>query len=255
MRFLFESDLHFTEEKTLNKIPVRGIDVANWCEHNKSEKPISAIICIGDLTDHGYDGKYLNFGCFKWYYGGKTNQLGKFISDYVEPIEKTNIPLYCCIGNHDTYVPRPYLHHGVNEYIENKYGSLYYSFDLGSLETNDQLHFVCLSVYPDDDGISFLKKDLKNYPQKKRIIYFHYNLEGPFSNFWSKKDKQRFFKVIEPFRSTIVALLVGHYHIHDDDRDGWENFRIVMAADQQLAVCDYDHQHGLEVHFVNPKEI
>ncbi len=235
-KFIVDSDLHFKHDIR----SVKRNNVQKITEKIKNDN-IKAIICPGDLTNNGWDGKKF----WKWKYGGDFNQLGPLKKDYVEPLEDhTNV--YLCAGNHDTYVPWPYFHKGVFDYIKARHGSLRYSFDLK--EDSDQgLHFICLHIYPDEDGIEFLQKDLKKNHDRKIVIYFHYNLSGPFSDWWNDEEKGVFLKTIKDYN--IKAIIVGHFH-KTYERD-WNGYKIINGGGRNIPLVTYDpNEAELSVEFV-----
>jgi hypothetical protein len=42
------------------------------------------------------------------------------------------------------------------------------------------------------------------------ILYFHYSLEGPYSDFWEQEDKDAFARTIEGYN--VLAIFHGHEH-------------------------------------------
>jgi predicted MPP superfamily phosphohydrolase len=215
--FIVDSDIHFKHQIK----PYKSNHVEKIIELTRKEK-INAVICPGDLTDNGWDGKHLF--CRK--YGGDYDQLTPLKTQFVEPLEKY-VPVYLCVGNHDYYVPKPYIHHGVLDYIIKKHGALIYSFDI-----ND-LHFICLGKYPDKSAIKFLKQNL--HKDKNIIIYFHFNLDGPWSDWWTVAEKDVFAQTINGYN--IIALLVGHCHISQITE--WRGFKVVMGAAESFAKCTW----------------
>lgn len=216
-KFLVDSDLHFRHHITdYKKNHVEKI--IKECDKEK----IDALICPGDLTNNGWDGSHL----LCWKYGGDVDQLKPLKEEYVKPLEK-HLPVYLCHGNHDKYVPRPYIHHGVLDYIKKKYGGLRYSFDI-----ND-IHFICLGLYPDEDGLRFLKNDLIKNTNKNVIIFFHYNLVGSYSDWWSNSEKEDFYDTIKNYK--IIGLLVGHHHI--SKVDNWKGYPVILSAYESIAKC------------------
>lgn len=218
--FIVDSDIHFEHEiKQYKSNHVKLI--TDLCQTEK----IDAVICPGDLTNNGWNGANL---C-GWSYGGDYDQLTPLKEQFVEPLER-HVPVYLCAGNHDYYVPSPYIVHPVLKYICQKHGAQRYSFDI-----ND-LHFICLDRYPDSKGICFLKRDLEKHKHKKIIIFFHYNFTGPFSNWWSNKNKEKFYDTIQNYN--IIALLVGHHHISKQLE--WKGYKVIMAAASSFAKCIYE---------------
>ena len=227
--FLVDSDLHFKHEI----ISTKTNNVNKIITLAQKEK-INALICPGDLTDNGWDGAH--FTC--WKYGGDYDQLTPYKEQYEKPISK-HIPIYECAGNHDYYVPPPHIHHGVLDYIKSKHGGLRYSFDI------DKLHFIALDRYPDKDGMNFLKDDIKKHKDKDIIIFFHYNLTGPYSEWWSEDEKEKFYEVIKYYK--VKALLVGH--LHSSMLSEWKGYKVILAGGPKIAKCIYDGEN-VNVEFI-----
>jgi len=122
-QFIVDSDLHFTkcDSQTVSIREDKQADVKKIMQlieqaGESNENNLSAVIVPGDLTDHGWDGS--SFA--GWYYGGKIDELSGVKKQYVGPIEQAiaespnqsivkEMKVYVGIGNHDTYVPPPYL--------------------------------------------------------------------------------------------------------------------------------------------------
>jgi len=227
-KFLVNSDLHFNSDiRNRKKFNVEKI--IDLCE----KENIDALLCPGDLTNNGWDGS--NFLC--WPYGGPHDQLTPLKQNYVNPLSK-HLPVYLCAGNHDYYVPWPYWHNGVLNYIKNLHGNQRYSFDI------KDLHFICLDKYPDEKGIKFLKKDLENNFNKNIILFFHYNLTGKWSDWWTDEEKDIFHNTIAPYN--IKAICVGHSHISKVTR--WRGYKIIAGAGSKIAKCVYENNE-IEVTF------
>lgn len=218
LRFLVNSDLHFTTKIR----PVMDDNVSKiLAEHSKT--PIDALICPGDLTNMGWNGAHL----LCWKYGGDEDQLGAFISQYLNPLDK-EIKVYISHGNHDTYVPWPYFTHPVLKYVKKRHGDIRYTFDIKGI------HFICVGLYPDKKGIEFLNANLDK--NKKNIIFFHYNLQGPFSDWWTDVERDVFESTIKNY--DIVCIIVGHQHVSRVST--WKNYPVISAAGSKIAKCEYD---------------
>lgn len=226
-KFAVVSDLHFTDRIKDNKTDYVE-KLTALCE----EEGVDAIICAGDLTDNGTNGGSL---CC-WNYGGKQDQLTPLKEQFVEPLEQhTNV--YLCMGNHDTYVPWPYITHPVGNYIKKKHGALRYHFDHGIAR------FICLNIYPDKKGLAYLKENLSK--DKSNILFFHYNLTGSFSDWWTKKEKEAFYNTIKDY--PIAGIICGHLHISSTST--WRDITVIQGAGSDIAVCEYGAE-GLAVRYV-----
>jgi hypothetical protein len=70
---------------------------------------------------------------------------------------------------------------------------------------------VCLDVYPDEANRRWLGKDLaKPTRERPTVLFFHYPLRGPFSDWWKEEEKQAFARTIEG--CNVIAIFHGHYH-------------------------------------------
>jgi len=219
--FILDSDVHYGKARD------NGPRV--WKKRNPDnivlEEDIDFVVVTGDLTENGYNGKkFLGF-----HYGGFSDQLKAFRDRYVRPIGEANIPLKLCIGNHDRGRP-PYLYQPVFCYVKKRYGGIKYTFD------HKGFRFICCGMYPKDT--KWLRKRLSK--EKHNIIYFHYNVSGAYSDWWSKKAKKRFVKTVKGY--PIAAVLVGHDHVSRQYE--WEGLNIVMAAGEGYARVTCDSSDG-----------
>ena len=70
---------------------------------------------------------------------------------------------------------------------------------------------VCLDMYPDAPTLAFLVRDLARVgKQRPVILFFHYSLEGPYSDFWEPEEKAAFGKALEGYN--VLAIFHGHEH-------------------------------------------
>lgn len=220
LNLVIDSDLHFTAAG----IRADKADHLTKIEKLSESTYIDAIICAGDLTDNGFDGK--SFLC--WQYGGTEDQVTP-LARYIERLQ-TIAPTYVAMGNHDHYVPWPYLHKGVRNFVKKRHGALLYSWECRGI-----FKFICLDVYPDAAALKFLKKELKSAAQKMVIIYFHYNVEGAWSDWWTDKEKNAFLAALEPYRKQIKLIICGHRH--SNYLIEWEGYNVVSGGGGKLMVC------------------
>lgn len=186
------------------------------------------VLIAGDLTE---DGGKVDWNMFEALYGSNG------------PLA---FPVYEGDGNHDRN--RDWF---VREEIARRHGGRYYSFDF------DGLHLVCLAEAPDDDGLSFLEKDLQALPPDTPVIaYLHYPLAGAFAenNWFGRGDfRDRLETVLRGHR--ILALFHGHRHSsgayrwrgHDvyhvgSPKHGWRSFAVVRVTDEQLRVASWNYE-------------
>lgn len=220
--FIVDSDIHFTDNIKSGKEWHRDAII-------KLIKtlifPVKALIVTGDLTDNGYNGVTRNLCC--WKAGGSERQLDNLINKYIDPISKYS-NVYLCPGNHDLgdKTVRPVI-----KYIKKKHGNLHYGFII-----ND-IRFLCCGIYPDSKVIKWLKTELKNYKKNKIIIYFHYNIEGEWSNWWKDTEKDAFYNSIIDYKDNILAIFVGHQH--NSYNSIWNGIHVVSSAGNQIYVCTY----------------
>ena len=237
--FIVDSDLHFTEKGIRYDKKNHVAKIIDLCKEG-----IDAVICPGDLTDHGWNGKKI----FGWKYGGKEDEVSPLITEYIEPISKhTNI--YLCKGNHDGYVPWPYLYKPVRNLVKRRHGDILYSFDIKSKRSDtDKVHFICLDIYPDKKALKFLSKDLAKNHLIPTVIFFHFNLAGPYSEWWRSDEKTAFYDRIKDHN--IIAILVGHWHSNYVElwpQDASIKFPVISSGGSKLTVCTVENDGKISV--------
>lgn len=225
-KFVLDSDMHYG---------IREGILPREIKENNPEKianmtDIDFAIVAGDLTDNGYDGKGLC--CYKW--GGSTNQLSELKHNYVNVIEGAGIPVKLCVGNHDRGKP-PYWYQPVFDYVAKHNSGIRYTF------TYENFLFICCGKYP--NRIKWLKKQL--VPEVPTIIFFHYNLQGNWSDWWSENQKEDFYQAIKDYN--IKGILVGHHHISKISY--WEGIRVISAAGPYVAVVECDEDDIVDITF------
>lgn len=109
-------------------------------------------------------------------------------------------PVFEAIGNHDVNATSP-----IKPRVTERHGGIHYSFDW------DDLHAVCLDMYPDARTLGFLTRDLARVGRQRPVIlFFHYSLEGPYGDFWESSEKVGFARAIEEYN--VLAIFHGHEH-------------------------------------------
>jgi len=212
--FAHDSDLHFTPHgprKTKLKHPKLLADTE-----------AEFVIVTGDLTQNGYDGRYINFGVFKIRYGGDEDQLGPLKHEYVKPLVESGKNVYLCAGNHDrgrSFI-KVFTYRPVRRYIRKRHHGNTYSFQVRGL------NFVIIDEYPSSSRRKWLKRQLQRHSGEPFIIAFHFNLEGKFSDWWSQSAKDKFHRCIQGHN--ILAILVGHHHVSKVSE--WHGFRVISSA-------------------------
>jgi hypothetical protein len=109
-------------------------------------------------------------------------------------------PVFESIGNHDLGTEAP-----IKEKARLRHGGIDYSWDW------DDLHLVCLDMYPDAKTRAWLARDLARIPSgTPLVLFFHYSLEGPYSDFWEQADKDAF--AADLAGRNVLAIFHGHEH-------------------------------------------
>jgi cytolysin (calcineurin-like family phosphatase) len=109
-------------------------------------------------------------------------------------------PLFEAVGNHDIVGDSP-----VPERVRRRHGALVYSWDW------DDLHVVCLDLHPDAQNLAWLGKDLEKVGAKRPlVVFFHYSIEGPYSDFWEEEQKSALAQALHG--RNVLGIFHGHYH-------------------------------------------
>jgi hypothetical protein len=143
------------------------------------------VLFLGDTTDNGL---LEEFAQFEQVYGltGRDGLL--------------KYPIFEAIGNHDVNSESP-----IKEEARRRHGGINYAWDW------DDVRILCLDMYPDSRTRAFLARELdRRGPERPVILYFHYSLEGPYSDFWEQEDKDAFARTIEGYN--VLAIFHGHEH-------------------------------------------
>jgi Calcineurin-like phosphoesterase len=237
--FIVASDSHFGARgmyelnrevvKQMNELP--GTDYPPEVG-GRVDRP-RGVIFTGDTTDNGH---LEEFAQFEEVYGltGQDGLLG--------------FPIFEAIGNHDVNSSSP-----IKERVRQRHGAIHYSFDW------DDLHFVCLDMYPDVTTRRWLAEDLRLVPRGRPIIpFFHYSLEGHYSDFWEQADKEAFAKEIEGRNVPVIF----HGHEHGMGHYLWKGFPVfrpgaprhsshsflvvrVTAREMAVVAWDFDNRRWL----------
>jgi UDP-2,3-diacylglucosamine pyrophosphatase LpxH len=219
VEFVCDSDLHFKPEIRPDK-----------ADHVQKllNLPSSVVLLIGDLTNNGSDGSKGCFGLVP--ISGKTKQLQALRKEYIEPLESHSFKVYCCMGNHDDYTYFPYVYKAVEKFIKKKHGGLCYTF------YKEGLRFICLGKCPTEGALRYLKDELqsglKNTPT---VLFFHYNLQGPWSDWWKDSEKEAFYQVIKDYN----IILIANGHIHKTEYYKWKGIPVVTCGGAQMVRCTY----------------
>ena len=219
MKFIIDSDFHFKngqiridKEKDIKTI----IELCN-------EENIKIILAIGDLTDNGTD-----------------EQCNDYINQFVKQIEnKTDGKVYSCLGNHDYNISCCQFTRPVNKFIIKKHNNLHYDF------VSHDIHFICCSIYPNKNIRLWLNLILKKNRCKK-IIFFHYNLLGEDSEWWSETEKNLFYEVIKNY--SIICLCVGHGHVSSTYK--WKDIQVITSAGSSVGLCEINENFEIDIKFI-----
>lgn len=190
------------------------------------------VLIAGDLTEGGTAAQWRQFAA----HYGLTGAEGVL-----------KYPVYEGTGNHDRdlIVLRPVL-----DGVRKRHGALTYSWDW------HDLHVVCLDLYPNATNLRWLKRDLAAVgPKLPVVIYFHYSLLGPFSDWWSDREKEAFRRAIAPFN--VVGIFHGHFHwsghyrwagydVYNvgSPRHGWHSFAAARVTDTTMTVASWNWDRG-----------
>jgi hypothetical protein len=148
------------------------------------EKP-RGVLFTGDTTDNALLEEFAEFE--KVY--GLTGRDGLLA-----------YPVFESIGNHDLGPEAP-----IKDKARLRHGGIDYSWDW------DDLHFVCLDMYPDATTRAWLARDLARISSgTPLVLFFHYSLEGPYSDFWEQADKDAF--AADLAGRNVLAIFHGHEH-------------------------------------------
>lgn len=180
-------------------------------------QPDDVIILPGDLTNHGRSSiknpliKYLCvcYGIRKSQGENVDNwedQLDTLKKEYINPLENACKNVFMCIGNHDSLTQWWIGYNPVFNYIRQKHGSQVYAKEVNGIM------IYCLSEYPKKSSVDWLEKQLKKNQNKASVIFFHYNIKGPYSDWWSDTEKDYFAMKIDPFKKHIAFIAEGHLH-------------------------------------------
>lgn len=175
------------------------------------------LIIPGDLTDHGVasvNNPILNIFCMCSQIRKSNgeditkykNELKELHNEYIKPLGNVCKDTLMCIGNHDSQTQWWTGHNPVFSYVKDKHGDLVYVKKINGIMV------YCLSKYPTFNNVEWMEKHLKKHTMPF-IVFFHYNLEGPFSDWWSEREKLYLIHVIEENKQRFAFIANGHWHI------------------------------------------
>ena len=203
----------------------------------REASPKDVLIIPGDLTHKGVSRvsnpfiKYLCMCyCIRKARGegvdGYTDELERLKEQHIQPIQKKLDKILMCIGNHDSLTQWWIGYNPVYGYVRENHGSLCHKTDV------DGIMVYSLSEYPTKSSVDWFKKMLDQSTDKPFIVFFHYNLQGPYSDWWKDKEKDYFYKTIEPHKERCICIAEGHVHM--TYVSSWKGIRVVNGAGDRL---------------------
>ncbi|QKE50228.1 hypothetical protein F-VV10_0108 [Faustovirus] len=239
-KFVVDSDIHF-DLREGGKVKPWSYKVAahkRMFDAMDADKTIELVIMAGDLCEHGASGRK--------YRGEKADELGG-LKAHVATIEARetgavdakykHVKTLLCVGNHDTWTAPPLP---VPAWIWWKnLRSLPLDLGNGVIYKRDHrgLTMMVLGICPNAIVLPLLSLWLK-CAKNPVLLVFHYNLQGPYSNFWTDIEKKNFLKTILPHKGKIAGIVVGHHHMTGELE--WEGFKVIMGAGETLPLCEFD---------------
>jgi hypothetical protein len=189
------------------------------------QRPVGVLVA-GDLTENGKPAEWRQFLADF----GLTGREGLL-----------RYPVFEATGNHD----RRGGGHAVLPAVRGRHGSLTYSWDWHGV------HFACLDLFPTVANRRWLVKDLAQLrPRQQVVLFFHYNLEGPFSRDFGPVEQAAFHEAIAAHN--VIAIFHGHYHpeqryiwrgidVFDVGSPFWDTtFAVVRVTERQLQVASWN---------------
>jgi Calcineurin-like phosphoesterase len=191
LTFIVASDSHFGYEgmSEMNRVVVDQINAMPGVpyppELGGSVDVPRGVLFTGDTTDNGTLEEFAEFE--KVY--GLTGEDGLL-----------RFPVFEAIGNHDVNSESP-----IKARVAQRHGAIDYAWDWGDIR------MICLDMYPDPATRAWLEQELDRVgPDRPVIVYFHYSIEGPYSESWTKQEKSDFATALAGHN--ILAIFHGHYH-------------------------------------------
>ena len=189
--FFVASDSHFGARNMdeVNRVVVEQMNALPGTEYppevgGRVDVP-RGVLFTGDTTDNGTLDEFAQFEALY----GLTGRDGVL-----------RYPVYESIGNHDLNSESP-----IKERAARRHGGIDYAWDWGGVR------MICLDMCPDATTRAWLHGELQRVgPDRPLVIYFHYSLEGPYSDFWEQADKDAFAAAIEGHN--VLAIFHGHEH-------------------------------------------
>lgn len=189
------------------------------------------VLVAGDLTQDGSRAQWAKFVAIY----GRNGRDGLL-----------RYPLFEAAGNHDSHGGRRYVARKIGE----RHGGQRYAWWWRGVR------FICLGRFPMPRHRVWLRRTLRAAGRKTPVvIFFHYNLVGPYSKMWDRRHKVRFAVDIRGFN--VVAIFHGHYHAEayyrwrgvdvfnvGAPKHGYHTFAVARVAAGQLTVAYWDWRKG-----------
>ncbi len=189
------------------------------------------VLVAGDLTQDGTRAQWAEF----------TAVYGRNGRDGLLRYPTLEAP-----GNHDSHGGRRY----VASMVRQRHGAQRYAWWWRGVR------FICLGRFPKARYRRWLRRTLRAAGRETPVvIYFHYNMVGPYSFMWGRRPKRRFAADIR--RYNVVAIFHGHYHpaFHyrwqgvdvfnvGAPKHGHHSFAVARVADGKLTVAYWDWSRG-----------
>ncbi len=231
--FFVTADTHFGFDG-IDRLNKRQIDAMNSLPGTPYPPAIGGkvaspkgVLIAGDLTERGHLSQWRQFVA----HYGLTGADGLL-----------RYPVYEGTGNHDRDVP---LLQPVLSGVRKRHGRLTYSWDW------PDVHLVNLDKYPSAANLRWLRRDLAKVGREAPvIIYFHFSILGPFSDWWSDREKEAFRRAIDGYN--VIGIFHGHYHhsghytwagydVYNvgSPRHGRHSFAVVHITDRRMTVASW----------------
>lgn len=234
--FIVDGDPQFGVLRNEHNEPISRIvknNVVSRVSSISKKYPINFVICAGDLTSNGFDGKGMTW-LFK---KRRENQLEAYVKEYETPLQSAGFPVFACPGNLDFDTGRPHFHRGVIKYLNSRYGATYtrdkkksglYSF------SHKGILFISMGLYPYD--LKWLKKTLPEDRKIPIIFFWHFNTirSEPNSNDWTDDEKLDFRDQISSYN--VQLIINGHFQ--SSGSSTWNGIPIIRGSGSQLGVVE-----------------
>ncbi len=230
-KFIAFSDTHIGRQvESGNNVAVEKLKLREpIIQEMKDDEEIKFALIVGDLVDHGWANPRFNCcGCCNL-----IDEWHDFEQQWVVPlisqIGASNV--YLCAGNHEKILDyRKICRKSAYKKIEESTNGINYYFK------TDGVFFLCCGIYPDFNTCLWLDDLLKWIGHRPVIIFFHYNIEGKYSDFWSDDEKNIFYNLIQKYN--IKAIINGH--VHKSSTYLWnKKIRVINVGGYNFTIFNY----------------